>query len=55
MLIFALGNRMDLEFTKVQESDFESTFEVFKKHMKSVIESAFGWDEQFQESIDHKE
>jgi ribosomal protein S18 acetylase RimI-like enzyme len=41
---------MDLEFTKVQESDFESTFEVFKNHMKSVIESAFGWDEQFQES-----
>lgn len=44
------GCLMELELKKIEAEEIPQTFELFKQYMRPVIEVAFGWDEEFQES-----
>ena len=41
---------MDLYFKQITEAEVALTFDLFKQHMKPVIEEAFGWDDSYQEN-----
>ena len=41
---------MDLHFKQIEQAELAVTFDLFKQHMKPVIEQAFGWDDSYQEN-----
>ena len=40
---------MDLHFKQITQAELTVAFDLFKEHMKPVIEKAFGWDDSYQE------
>ncbi|OUS38685.1 GNAT family N-acetyltransferase ['Osedax' symbiont bacterium Rs2_46_30_T18] len=41
---------MDLHFKQIKQTELAVTFDLFKRHMKPIIEEAFGWDDSYQEN-----